>query len=229
MGIHQGHRARRRQLFLEHGLEPFADHEVLELLMFYAIPQKDTNPIAHRLLKRFGSLEGVLSASVEELKEVEGVGESAAILLELVPLINRRAALDSMNRTAILQTTQSRGAYCMALLSRYREEAVYLICLDAKCKVLSCALLASGPSSAAFSIREVANCALRSNATSVILTHHHPSGLALPSRDDLAVTARVEEVLWGIDVRLADHIIVADNDFVSLWENGNITERGMFR
>ena len=176
MGIHQGHRARRRQLFLEHGLEPFADHEVLELLLFYAIPQKDTNPIAHRLLERFGSLEGVLSASVEELKEVEGVGESAAILLELVPLINRRAALDSMNRTAILQTTQSRGAYCMALLSRYREEAVYLICLDAKCKVLSCALLASGPSSAAFSIREVANCALRSNATSTPAAWPSPPG-----------------------------------------------------
>ena len=225
MGIHQGHRERRRRLFLRQGLEPFADHEVLELLLFYAIPQKDTNPIAHRLMDRFGSLEQVLSATAEELEEVEGIGESAAVLLQLVPLISRRAALDSMNRAAILQTTGSRGEYCMALLAHRREEAVYLICLDAKYKVLSCALLASGPSSAALSIRDIVNSALRVNATWVILTHNHPSGVALPSRDDLAVTDRVREALNAIDVGLADHIIVADSDFVSLRDSGNIPER----
>ena len=93
MGIHDGHREKKRQQFLQHGLDSFAEHEVLELLLFYAIPRKDTNPIAHALMDRFGSLDAVLSAPVEELCRVKGVGESAAALLKLIPQVYRRSRM----------------------------------------------------------------------------------------------------------------------------------------
>ena len=93
MGIHDGHREKMRRRFLTAGLEPFADHEALELLLYYAIPRRDTNPIAHALMERYGSLSAVLSAPAEDLQKVAGVGESAAVLLRLAPQLCRKARL----------------------------------------------------------------------------------------------------------------------------------------
>lgn len=225
MGIHDEHRQRRRRLFQENGLEVFADHEVLELLLFYAIPRKDTNPIAHRLMEHFGSLDRVLSATAEELCQVEGVGPSAALLITLLPQISRRAALQSMEREVILNSVEAMGRYCLTLAGSGREEAFYLICLDAKGKVLSRHRLGEGPSGVSVNLRKVAEIALRSNAYAVVLTHNHPSGMALPSREDLLATQQIQQLLQNMGVILLDHIITADGDFVSLAENGSIPRR----
>lgn len=221
MGIHNGHRERMRRRFLEGGLSGFADHEILELLLFYAIPQGDVNPLAHALMDRFGSLSGVLSAPIELLTQVKGVGERTAVLLHLVPLAAQKARLAEMKKELILNTRENVGAYLLELFSRERNEAVYEICLDAKGKLLVCRRLGEGSSSAVnLDIRKIVEIAILYSASSVILAHNHPSGIALPSQDDQTATDQAAAALRAIDVRLEDHIIVADHDFVSFSESG---------
>ncbi|WP_295747541.1 DNA repair protein RadC [uncultured Oscillibacter sp.] len=221
MGIHDGHREHMRRRFLENGLSGFADHEALELLLYYAIPRRDTNPIAHELMDRFGTLSGVLSAPVELLKQVDGVGESAAVLLRLAPLLAQKARLAEAEREIALNTVDSIGAYLLERFSQERNEAVYQLCLDRKGKLLACKRLGEGSASAVnLDIRKLVENALLSSASSVILAHNHPSGVALPSDDDHTATQQARAALEAIGVQLADHIIVADGDFVSFFDSG---------
>mgnify|MGYP002423871612 CR=1 FL=1 len=221
MGIHDGHRARLRRRFLENDLNGFADHEALELLLCYAIPQGDVNPLAHDLIERFGSLSGVFSAPVKMLAQVKGVGERTAVLLHLIPLISQKARLSELEREVVLNTREQVGAYLLELFSLERNETVYQICLDGKGKLLACKRLGEGSASAVtVDIRQLIQNAILCSAASVILAHNHPSGIALPSEDDWAVTNRVKAALASIDVRLEDHIVVADHDFVSFSESG---------
>lgn len=227
MSVHDGHRARRKALFREQGLTPFADHEVLELLLFYALPRRDVNPLAHELIRRFGTLDGVLTASPESLAEVEGMGENAATLLSLILPLARRARLSGQERPVILSDGAQRGGFFRDLLHGEREERLYEACLDAKGKLLCCQLVGRGALDAvSLNLRLIVEHAFRSGAVSVVLAHNHPSGLALPSRDDLAATAAAEDALRRIGVRLEDHVIVADGDYVSLRDNGVIPTGG---
>ena len=220
MGVHDGHRERKREQFRQHGLDSFADHEVLELLLFYAIPRRDTNETAHRLLEHFGTLKGVLTASVEELQKVEGVGKSAAAFLHLLQAVGYRA-LRTAGDDTILNSVNSAGAYFQKLLRGERREVLYQVCLDAKGKVLSHKRLSSGTvSMAPVNVREVVENALYTDASGVLLAHNHPSGIALPSAEDIAATARAKEALRTVEVELVDHIIVADGDFVSMERSG---------
>lgn len=222
MGVHDKHRERVRKRFRENGLNGFADHEALELLLYYAIPRRDTNPTAHALLERFGSLAGVFSAPVEALRQVEGVGDSAAVLLRLTPLIAQRARLAEAE--VILNSRGSIGDYLLELFSQERNEAVYQLCLDRKGKLLSRKRLGEGSACAVnLDTRALVENALLSAASSVILAHNHPSGVALPSTADQAATDRAKVALEAIGVALVDHIIVADNDFVSFSESGYFT------
>ena len=138
MGIHDGHREKMRRRYLETGMEGFADHEALELLLYYAIPRRDTNPIAHALMERYGSLSAVLNAPVEDLQKVEGIGESAAILLTLVPRISRQARLADAAQETVISSTERAGAYLLERFSGETRELVYLMCLDRKGKLLAC-------------------------------------------------------------------------------------------
>ncbi len=226
MGIHDGHRKRRREQFLRHGLDAFADHEVLELLLFYAIGRRDTNPIAHALMDQFGSLSAIFSASMEELEQVEGMGPHAASLITLLPAVFRRVRLSAEGQDLALTTTEELGAYFLDLFFAQRSEVMYQACLDGKGKVLCCRRLSEGGAAAAeCSVRRVVEIALRCNAVGVVLAHNHPSGVALPSREDFVATSQVAEALAAIGVQLVDHIIVADQDFVSMAENGSIPRR----
>ena len=220
MALHDGHRQRKKQRFLQHGLDSFADHEVLELLLFYAIPRRDTNETAHRLLEHFGTLKGVLTASVEELQKVEGVGESAAAFLHLLQAVGYRA-LRTAGDDTILNSVDSAGAYFQKLLRGERREVLYQVCLDAKGKVLSHKRLSSGTvSMAPVNVREVVENALYTDASGVLLAHNHPSGIALPSEDDRQITLQIRQALGTMGIELVDHIIVADNDFVSMAASG---------
>jgi DNA repair protein RadC len=220
MALHDGHRQRKKQRFLQHGLDSFADHEVLELLLFYAIPRRDTNETAHRLLEHFGTLKAVLMASVEELQKVEGVGESAAAFLHLLQAVGYRA-LRTAGDDTILNSVDSAGAYFQKLLRGERREVLYQVCLDAKGKVLSHKRLSSGTvSMAPVNVREVVENALYTDASGVLLAHNHPSGIALPSEDDRQITMQIRQALGTMGIELVDHIIVADNDFVSMAASG---------
>ena len=227
VGIHDGHREKMRRRFLSGGLEQFADHEALELLLYYAIPRRDTNPIAHALMDRYGSLSAVLAAPVEDLQKVEGIGESAAILLKLVPRLCAKARLADADRQELILNTASRaGAYLLERFYGEQNEVIYQLCLDRKGKLLACKKLGEGSiASAALDVRKLVENAILHSASSVVLAHNHPSGIASPSVEDYAATDRARAALETIGVALADHIIVADGDFVSLAESGYLEKR----
>ena len=190
MGIHDGHREKMRRRFLSGGLEQFADHEALELLLYYAIPRRDTNPIAHALIDRYGSLSAVLAAPVEDLQKVEGIGESAAILLKLVPRLCAKARLADADRQELILNTASRaGAYLLERFYGEQNEVIYQLCLDRKGKLLACKKLGEGSiASAALDVRKLVENAILHSASSVVLAHNHPSGIASPSHEDYAAT-----------------------------------------
>lgn len=217
MGVHDGHRDRMKKRLIEQGLDVFDDHHVLELLLFYALPRVDTNPLAHALLDHFGSLRAVFEAPVEELRKVKGIGENALSLLKLIPEVSRRYSIDANRFDDILDSSEKAGHYLAARYMYERDEVVIIICLDAKCKVICCRELFRGvANSAEISIRKIAELALAKNATSVIISHNHTSGIALPSIEDEMTTKRLRSVLSSMGIVLADHIIVADGDFVSM-------------
>lgn len=221
MGIHDGHREKMRQRFLKNGLEGYADHEALELLLYYALPRRDTNPIAHALMERYGSLAAVLNAPVEDLKLVDGIGESAAVLLKLVPQIVQKARIAEAEKETVLTTVSRVGAYLLERYEGEKHEVLYQLCLDRKGKLLACKRLHDGGvAGAELDVRRVVENAILTRASGVILAHNHPSGIALPSAEDVAATARVRDALRTIEVELVDHIIVADGDFVSMERSG---------
>lgn len=221
MAVHDGHRQRKKEQFRMHGLDAFADHEVLELLLYYAIPRRDTNPVAHRLMERFGSLDGVFSATVEELEEVEGMGKNAATLLALWMPLYRRVRTKPTAKEVILNSTEQAGRYFMDLFFGMRREELYEACLDAKGKLLACCRIAEGSVDAVnINTRRLVENALKCGASAVILAHNHPSGIALPSPDDNTTTLALWDALRAVGIPLIDHIIVADEDYVSLHDNG---------
>ena len=219
--LHSGHRQRLKDRFLREGLDNFEEHQVLELLLFYGIPQRDTNPIAHDLMQRFGSLSRVLEASPEELMEVNYIGDNVATLFKLVTALGRYYQVNCAMREKILTTIDECGKYLTPFFFGRQQETVFLLCLDAKCKVLCCEKVGQGGvNSAGVPIRQIVETALKANATSAILAHNHPSGLALPSREDVQTTRRVSAALDAVEIELTDHIIVADQDWVSLAQSG---------
>ena len=199
MSIHEGHRERMRKQLKTSGMDSLSDVQVLEVLLYYAAPRGDTNPAAHALLSRFGTLDGVFSAPESELKKVSGVGDAAAQLIRLVPQVARRCLMSRSAQIEILDTTSKCGQYLLPYFHGESEEVVYLLCLAA---------------------RKVVKAALDANATSVVLSHNHPSGLALPSPEDRQTTLVLKAALEAVGIVLADHIIVADDDFVSLRDDG---------
>ena len=222
MGIHDGHREKMRARFLHSGLDGFADHEALELLLYYAIPRQDTNPIAHALMDRYGSLSAVLAAPIEDLQKVKGIGESAAILLKLVPRLCHKARLaDAQRQELIFNDARRTGAYLLERFTGEKNEVLYQLCLDRKGKLLVCKRLGEGGiTSAPLDVRKLVENAILASASTVILAHNHPSGIACPSPEDIAATDQAKKALDAIGVELADHIIVADRDFVSMAESG---------
>jgi len=221
MGIHDGHRERLKKRFEEHGLESFNDINSLELLLFFAIPRKDTNETAHALLDRFGSLSGVFGASVQELMTVQGVGLSAALLISLVPQLMKRSMQLDANELKVINSSTKAGTFLLPRFAFETKEKVLLLSLDAKKRLIACDDINSGVVNAVdVSIRKIVETAIRRNASSAILAHNHPDGFALPSREDEVMTGQIIKALKMVDIPLVDHIIVAGDDFVSFADSG---------
>ena len=219
--IHSGHRQRQMEKFLAHGLDSFTDIEAIELLLFFALPRRDTNPLAHALLDRFKDLRGVLTADLDALQSVPGIGENAALLLRLVTELNCRFAEEGNEKRAVIKDSTAAGNYLMPYFAYRREECSVLLCMDVAGRVIQCHRLAEGgPGSVELAARTVVELALRDKADHVILAHNHISGVALPSGADIAVTKNLYYLLRTIDVELWDHIIVSEGDFVSLRDSG---------
>ena len=221
MSIHEGHRQRMKERFRQEGLDHFSEIQVLEFLLFYCIPQGDTNLLAHRLLEHFGSLPQVLEAPAAELQKVSGVGPHTAVFLNLITEVGRYYLVNRAGPNVILHTTEKCGQYLVPRFYGRRNETVFLLCLDAKCKMLCCKEVGEGSvNSASISVRRIVEIALTANATTVVLAHNHPSGLAIPSAEDVHTTERIAAALNAVEITLADHIVVADDDFVSMVQSG---------
>lgn len=217
----EGHRQRLRERFLNEGLESFQEHEVLELMLFYCIQRKDTKEIARRLLNRFGSLPRVLEANPEDLRKVEGMGEVSATFLSMLLSVWRYYDVARTKNEKILKTLDACGDYLKERFKGMTKENVYLLCMDAKCKVLGCVWIGEGNvNSASIPVRRIVEIALSMNTSVAVLAHNHPSGVAIPSHEDVATTKRLAVALDSVDIVLADHIVVADNDFISMALSG---------
>ena len=216
--IHQNHRARIRETFREAGVDRMPDHNLLEFLLFYSIPRKDTNELAHRLISTFGSLNRVFDASYEQLLEVEGMGESSALLISAVPAICRRYIESSSSKKINLSEPEVAINYIVSkFYGSNKTESFYMLCLDATGNLINCCKLGEGsPDSVIIDKRAILETAFRNNADKVIFAHNHPNGVAAPSKNDLAMTGEFSSILCGVGIRLADHIIVAGDEAVSL-------------
>ena len=219
--IHSGHRKRAREEFLARGLAGMADHKVLELLLFYAIPQGDVNPLAHALIDRFGSLSGVFHATYEQLLQVKGVGENTAALIKLIPAVSGRYLEDiSQPGEQLTESWQFQQLLC-PLFFGARSEMAYLVCMDGKCKLLSCRKLGEGAASSVdVTNRRVVEEALACNAVRVALAHNHISGVAFYSPADIASTKELSRILAAVGVMLTDHFIIAGDEMISMRDSG---------
>jgi DNA repair protein RadC len=210
--IHSGHRERIREQYVKDGAESFRDHQFLELLLTYAIPRRDTNALAHLLLERFGSLEGVLTADIAQLTLVDGVGESTAVFLRMQGDLFRRLLLrrSKNGRGKIrLNTPAAAARYSVALLSLSEYETVCAVSLNAKKEVLFCDSLQRGTlTEAQIYPRAVAEIALLRRAHGILLIHNHPSGDPTPSEEDADATKAVQAALESIGAHLFDHLVV---------------------
>ncbi|MGI6151131.1 MAG: JAB domain-containing protein [Christensenellales bacterium] len=220
-----GHRQRLRDRFQDFGQDSLKDHELLELLLFFSIPRRNTNPIAHALLHRFGSLSGVLAASEIDLRSVDGVGENTALLIRLVNEIARRARMTTIAKKP-LNNLSDLCAYCSELLLGERSEQFCAILLDARFNLIRSVRLAAGiPDSVTVYPRLIAEHALKSGAARVVMVHNHPAGNCTPSPEDLRTTESVAAALSSLGVDLVEHIIVSDDEAYAIKAKAEVSDR----
>lgn len=221
--IHSGHRQRVKEEYLKSGIEDFSDVRALEMLLFYGIQRKDTNPIAHMLLERFGSLQNVFSASVPELMDA-GLPEHAAILITLVPGISRKAILEKEEKELkYFKNSGEIGRYIQSCFLADRDERFIIYCLDASLRLLRRKEVAHGVvNKVNVDIRRIVEIALTAKCTSCIIAHNHPDGVPEPSRDDILVTDRIRDALAIVGIRLNDHFITCDESYYSFAEHNKL-------
>lgn len=200
------------------GLEGFAPHEVLELLLYYAIPQKDTNPIAHRLLDKFGSLSGVFSARTEELCTVDGISEHAATLLRLVfPAVSCALAGEAEKKTSSFDSLAKLGEYLVRRYIGVSGETVYLVLLDNSFSLIDSIKVHEGSvNSVGLTSRQLVETALFRGAAMAVVAHNHPSGMAIPSAEDIQTTLRLYTAFEAVGIALLEHILVAGDSYTPI-------------
>lgn len=214
--IHKGHRQRLKRRFVKEGLGSFEDHEALELLLFYSIPRRDTNELAHRLISSFGSLKNLFAANVSDIMQVEGVGEHTAILIKLLPEIAGRYWFSQHPNRATITSILSAAEFFQSLLFGESVEKFYIACLDVSFRVISEQLLSQGtPTQTPVFIRHIAEAALRNSSEMILVAHNHPGGDPYPSKSDIELTIKIQEAMDALSIRLLDHIIVSDHDYFS--------------
>ena len=221
MSIHDGHRERMKERLLRSGLDSMNEHEILEILLFYCIPRCDTNEHAHRLINKFGSLLNVLNAPASELEKVAGIGHNSAVYLSMLGELHRCLMITKAKQLKSLKTSEEYGEYLQNYFVGLPIEAVYLLCLDARGTILACEKISEGDSNSTnVSFRKIAEISFATKAASVVLAHNHPRGFCAPSPQDEELTMEIALGLAGLDILLADHIIVSDDSYMSLAKTG---------
>ena len=226
MGIYDGHRERVRERFLKGGLANFNEKDALEFLLFYARPRQSTNQMAHVLLQKFGSLSAVIDATVDELLTVDGLGESSAVLLKLIPEICSYYLISRSKTGVLIDSTQKAKEFLIPRFFGKTKEEIHVLSLSNKGNVIRCVSLSDDGivNAVSVSVKQIVAEAISSNATRIVLAHNHPGGLTTPSQEDIEITRRIFHALLLIDVQLVEHLIVVDDDCLSMSENGYLQE-----
>lgn len=199
--------------------DSISDAELLALLLQFT--RDDAKELADRILAQFPTVADVMEADKQDLAAIEGMDEDTVLLLRLVPELHRRYFLSRSRRETRLTDSHDYGSYLLPYFYGVRDETVYLLLLDGAGRVINCRLLEKGSvSSANVPIRRLVQEALTANAAAVVLAHNHPAGIALPSKEDVEITLRLRDALEVMDIVLLDHIVVADDDFVSMRDSG---------
>ena len=210
--LHAKHRERMRTRFVETNAAGFSDHELLELILFYAIPRKNTNDIAHRLIHHFGSFEGVFCASTDELQQVEGVGASAAVYLKSIFAAHNRMMLSTERET--YKTYEQIGELFVKKYRHINIETMILLLFDKKGRICREVTIAAGDTNgASVDMKKIASACACENACFAAVAHNHPSGNIKSSFDDEYVTVNINDALQNMRVKLIDHYIIADGNY----------------
>lgn len=219
--VHEGHRSRVRERYIEEGLDDFKDHEILELLLYYCIRQRNTNDLAHRLLKEYGTFKDLAEADPRDIARRCGVSENTAVLLSLIAPLSRRYLKQKWEDKPVINSSSKAGNYAVTLFADKVYECFYLICLDSQNRVNHASLVHEGTiNEAPVYPRIIVETALRHKANSIILSHNHPGGSLKPSKADIDVTHKICQAMKPISIHVVDHIIVAGDRYMSFAEEG---------
>jgi len=219
--LNEGHRTRLRQRFEKAGFEGFHDYEILELLLTYAIPRRDTKPIAKELIQKFKTIQKVLDAPVEKISDVDGIGENATLFLKIMREMISEYFRGMVLEKKVFTTLQELVDYLRAIIGDRQNEIVHVLYLNSKNELLNSEDLGEGTISEAVAFpRTIVEGALRHHATSVILAHNHPGGLPEPSDSDNMFTEAVKKALGTVDVTLQEHVIISDDGYFSYRKRG---------
>jgi len=224
--IHENHRSRVRKRFIENGLDGFADHEVLELLLYYCYPRRDTNEIAHRLINEYGSLHNLFEADTEDIMTRCNLTQNVAVLISMIPKVANLYFRSKWNKeTMIIDNVKVAGRYAISLFVGHKNEAFYAFMLGTGMKLNHVSLIAEGTlDETPVYPREIVSEAIKHQATSIILAHNHPGGTAKPSRKDIEATRRIYEGLRFLTIRVIDHVVVAGDKYYSFATHGQIVD-----
>lgn len=220
----EGHRDRLRKKYLQGGYSAFHEYEILEMFLTYAIPRRDTKPIAKELLERFGDLDGVVSATLDELSQVSGIKENSAIFLKLLGDLSKNLYKGEMKRESVqLKDKSSLLRYLRSEIGFSNREEFRVIFLNNYNMLVGSETLFVGTiDKSAVYPREIVEKVLQYRAKGIIFAHNHPSGNLRPSKQDIAITEHMQEVLEMLDIKLLEHIIITKGGYFSFLEEGLI-------
>ena len=216
-----GHRQRIKEKYEKSGIDGWLDYEVLELALSYAIPRKDTKPIAKELLSRFKTINGVLDSDRKELRTVTGISEHMALFLKLLKDVAILYMENGIHNRDLLSSPQVVYDYLKASLKGAVDEEFKMLFLDSRNQLIAVETFKIGTVNRSVVYpRKVVERALYNHAVGVIIAHNHPAGTLQPSQDDRGVTKAIKEALKTVDITLLDHIIIGNNDYYSFRNNG---------
>ena len=225
--MHEHHRERVKNRFLkEGGLGSFEEHQALEFLLFYALPRKDTNELAHNLLDAFGSIKKLFAADVNDIAKIKGMGMHSAILIKLIPELYKYYCINQDGSKKYIKTIGEAVDIIKPILQDKATEHIYIFCLSNRFMLTHYQLLSKGTfTDVRFTMRTIAEIAFRFNSEKIILAHNHPSGSPQPSITDINTTQQIANILSPIDIQLVDHIIFTDRSYYSFVEDKMIQMR----
>jgi DNA repair protein RadC len=223
---HKGHRQRMRERFFREGAENFQTHELLEMLLYYAIPQVDTNPRAHELLEHFGGIKEIFGASVDDLTQVNGIGENTATLIALLPELYRRFERDLRKPVPRYNTMSKIAFYLKPYFTAHATERLYMLIFNNKLNLLDCVLVSEGSVNCTdVLLRQMEERILKKKGASVVIAHNHPNGLPTPSEQDLELTDILHRHLSSLNIYLLEHLIFTEISFFPIMK----THFGVFK